>query len=206
MARAERPVFSPLRAAMAGDISQMAAAVTSSPAIEMGVRRAMVAATVTSTNLPRNSMISRIHNGRMLVILRLAPRGGPGPVRRYYAWLMHTARLRSVRGRLIPSVEAIAQGVVERAIEFMVSRLNMNALLAQADLNAALDQVDINELLARVDIQKLADRVDVDRLVAGMDVKSLEAAQKVLTKQLLLRRRQAQTPPGTNGPSAARNN
>jgi hypothetical protein len=127
-------------------------------------------------------------------------------VRRYYAWLMHTARLRSVRGRLIPSVEAIAQGVVERAIEFMVSRLNMNALLAQTDLNAALDQVDINELLARVDIQKLADRVDVDRLVAGMDVKSLEAAQKVLTKQLLLRRRQAQTPPGTNGPSAARNN
>ncbi len=63
---------------------------------------------------------------------------------------MNTARLRSVRGRLIPSVEAIAQGMVERAIEFMVSRLNMNALLAQADLNAALDQVDINELLVRL--------------------------------------------------------
>ena len=99
------------------------------------------------------------------------------------------------------SVEAIAQGMVERAIEFMASRLNMNALLAQADLNAALGQVDINELLARIDIQELADRVGVDRLVAGMDVKSLEAAQKVLTKQLLLRRRPAQTPPGITAPA-----
>jgi hypothetical protein len=37
----------------------------------------MMAATITSTNLPRNSMISRIHNGRMPVIKWLTPRGWP---------------------------------------------------------------------------------------------------------------------------------
>ena len=45
--------------------------------------------------------------------------------------------------RLVPRGEALAQAVAERAVELVVSALDVNALLDEVDLNALLDQVDI---------------------------------------------------------------
>ena len=47
-----------------------------------------------------------------------------------------------MEGRLVPRVEALAQAVAERAVELVVSALDVNALLDRVDLNAVLDRVD----------------------------------------------------------------
>ncbi len=49
-----------------------------------------------------------------------------------------------MEGRLVPRAEALAQAVAERAVEFVVSALDVNALLDEVYLNAVLDRVDIN--------------------------------------------------------------
>jgi hypothetical protein len=56
-----------------------------------------------------------------------------------------------VNGRLGPSVEAVAQAVAQRAVEIVVSALDVNALLDRVDLNAVLDQVDIGRVLDRIE-------------------------------------------------------
>jgi len=53
----------------------------------------------------------------------------------------------SIDGRLVTRREALAQGVTERAIELVMSTLDVNAVLDQVDLNAVLDQLDIDRLL-----------------------------------------------------------
>ena len=76
-------------------------------------------------------------------------------------------------GRLVPRVEALAQAVAERAVEIVVSALDMNALLDQVDMNAVLDQVDIDRVLDRIDLDRLLGRMDVNGIVERIDVDAL---------------------------------
>ena len=76
-------------------------------------------------------------------------------------------------GRLVPRVEALAQAVAERAVEIVVSALDMNALLDRVDLNAALDQVDIDRVLDRIDLDRLLGRMDLNGIIERIDVDAL---------------------------------
>ncbi len=78
-----------------------------------------------------------------------------------------------MNGRVVTRTEALAQAVTERAVELVVSALDVNALLDEVDLNAVLDQVDINRLLDRIDLDRLLERVDLNDLVKHIDVDAL---------------------------------
>jgi hypothetical protein len=82
------------------------------------------------------------------------------------------ARLRPVNG-LGPRVEALAQAVAERAVELVVSALDVNGLLDRVDLNAVLDQVDIERVLDRIDLDRLLGQVDLNAVVERIDVDAL---------------------------------
>jgi hypothetical protein len=109
--------------------------------------------------------------------------GDPGPGKRRDTQCVDPlAPLRPVNGRLAPRVEALAQAVAERAVELVVSaldvnglldRVDLNAVLDQVDLNAVLDQVDLNAVLDQVDIERVLDRVDLDRLLRQVDVNAV---------------------------------
>ena len=75
-----------------------------------------------------------------------------------------------MNGRLGPSVEALAQAVAERAVELVVSALDVNELLDEIDLNAVLDQVDITRVLDRIDLNDIVDRIDIGALVEQTDL------------------------------------
>ena len=79
----------------------------------------------------------------------------------------------SADGRLVTRREALAQAVTERAVELVMSALDLNALLDQVDLNAVLDQLDINQLLDRIDLDRLLERIDLNDLVQHIDVAAL---------------------------------
>ena len=76
-------------------------------------------------------------------------------------------------GRLVSRPEAWTQAAAERAVELVVSALDINALLDQVDLNAVLDQVDINRVLDRIDLDRLLARMDLDAVLQRIDVDSL---------------------------------
>ncbi len=78
-------------------------------------------------------------------------------------------------GRLGLSVEALAQSVAERAVELVVSALDVNALLDGVDLNAVLDQVDLGRVLDRIDLNGIVERIDVDALVEKTDLGAIIA-------------------------------
>ena len=82
-------------------------------------------------------------------------------------------RRRLAEARLVPRSEAWAQAVAERAVELVVSALDMNALLDQVDLNAVLDQVDIERVLDRIDLNRLLGQVDLNEIVKRIDVEAL---------------------------------
>ena len=82
----------------------------------------------------------------------------------------------SIDGRLVTRREALAQAVTERAIEFVMSALDVNALLDQVDLNAVLDQVDIDRLLSRMDLNDIVRRLDLDALIQQTDLGAVIAA------------------------------
>ena len=82
----------------------------------------------------------------------------------------------SIDGRLVPRREALAQAVTERAVELVMSALDLNALLDQVDLNAVLDQLDIDRLLARMDLNEIITRIDVATLVEQTDLGAIIAA------------------------------
>jgi hypothetical protein len=67
----------------------------------------------------------------------------------------------------------VAQAAAERAVELVVSALDVNALLDQVDLNAVLDQVDIDRLLDRIDLDRLLARMDLNDLVRRIDFDAL---------------------------------
>jgi hypothetical protein len=103
------------------------------------------------------------------------PLGGePGPGKRSDTRCVDPfAPGRPVNGRLGPRVEALAQAGAERAVELVVSALDVNGLLDRVDLNAVLDQVDIERVLDRVDLDRLLRRVDVNAVVERIDVDAL---------------------------------
>jgi hypothetical protein len=82
-------------------------------------------------------------------------------------------RRRSVQDLLVPRAEALAQAVAERAVELVVSALDVNALLGRVDLNAVLDQVDIDRVLDRIDLDRVLGRMDLNGLVEHIDVDAL---------------------------------
>jgi hypothetical protein len=82
----------------------------------------------------------------------------------------------SIDGRLVPRREALAQAVTERAVELVMSALDLNALVDQVDLNAVLDQVDIDRLLARMELNEIVKRIDVAALVEQTDLGAVIAA------------------------------
>jgi hypothetical protein len=82
----------------------------------------------------------------------------------------------SIDGRLVTRREALAQAVTERAVELVMSALDVNALLDQVDLNAVLDQVDIDRLLERMDLNDIVKRIDVEALVEQTDLGAIIAA------------------------------
>jgi hypothetical protein len=82
-------------------------------------------------------------------------------------------RRRLAEGRLVPRSEAWAQAAIERAVELVVSSLDVNALLDEIDLNAVLDQVDINRVLDQIDLDRLLERMDLNDIVTRIDVEAL---------------------------------
>ena len=56
-------------------------------------------------------------------------------------------RRRLAEVRPVPRSEAWAQAVAERAVELVVSAVDVNAVLAQVDLNAVLDLRGAKSLL-----------------------------------------------------------
>jgi len=75
--------------------------------------------------------------------------------------------------RLVPRSEALAQAAIERAVELVVSSLDVNELLDLVDLNAVLDQVDIDRVLDRIDLDRLLGRMDLNDIVKRIDVNAL---------------------------------
>ena len=75
--------------------------------------------------------------------------------------------------RLVPRSEALAQAAIERAVELVLSSLNVNELLDLVDLNAVLDQVDVDRVLDRIDLDRLLGRMDLNAVVKRIDVAAL---------------------------------
>ena len=101
-------------------------------------------------------------------------RGGPRPGWRGDTYLVDlSGRRRLPEGRLVSRPEAWTQAAAERAVELVVSALDINALLDQVDLNAVLDQVDTNRVLDRIDLDRLLARMDLDAVLQRIDVDSL---------------------------------
>jgi hypothetical protein len=82
----------------------------------------------------------------------------------------------SIDGRLVTRREALAQAVTERAVELVMSALDVNAVLDEVDLNAVLDQVDIDRLLERIDLNDIVKRIDLDALIQQTDLGAVIAA------------------------------
>ena len=79
-------------------------------------------------------------------------------------------------GRLVTRREALAQAVTDRALELVVSALDMNALLDRVDLNAVLDRIDVDRLLDRMDLNDIVKHIDVAALVEQTDLGAVIAA------------------------------
>ena len=80
------------------------------------------------------------------------------------------ARLRTIRGRLAPQMEARAQIIAERVITLVVDAVDLNEILARIDLNAVLRRVDIEEPIDRIQINQVLARVDLNALLAQVDL------------------------------------
>jgi hypothetical protein len=71
--------------------------------------------------------------------------------------------------------DILAQAVAERAIDLVISALDVNALLEEVDLNAVLDRIDLNRLLERLDLNSILQHVDVEALVEHTDLGAIIA-------------------------------
>lgn len=78
-------------------------------------------------------------------------------------------------GRLVSRSEALTQAVAERAVQLVVSALDVDALLDEVDLNAVLERIDLNQLLGQVDMNAIVARIDVDALVEKTDLGAIIA-------------------------------
>ena len=85
-------------------------------------------------------------------------------------------RRRPGEGRLVSRSEALTQAVTERAVELVLSAVDVNALLDEVDLNAVLDRIDLNSLLERVDLNAIVENIDLDALVEKTDLGAIIAS------------------------------
>ena len=76
-------------------------------------------------------------------------------------------------GRLVTRREVLAQAVTERAVELVMSALDVNELLDEVDLNAVINQVDIERVLDRIDLDRLLARLDLNAIVQRIDFDAL---------------------------------
>jgi uncharacterized RDD family membrane protein YckC len=76
----------------------------------------------------------------------------------------------------VPRREILAQAVADRAVDLVVSAVDMNAVLDRVDLNAVLDQIDLDRLLERVDLNSVVERLDIDALVERTDLGAIIAS------------------------------
>jgi hypothetical protein len=109
------------------------------------------------------------------------------------------------------SVEALAQAVAERAVELVVSALDVNALLDEVDLNAVLDRIDLNGIVERIDVDALVEQTDLGAIIARSSSGLASDALDVVRRQVVgldefiarwmgrLRRRPYTGPPGPPG-------
>jgi len=74
---------------------------------------------------------------------------------------------------MVTRTEALAQAVTERAVDLVMSAVDINAVLDQVDLNALLDNVDINRALDRIDLDRLLSRMDLNAVVQRIDFDAL---------------------------------
>jgi hypothetical protein len=74
---------------------------------------------------------------------------------------------------MVTRTEALAQSVTDRAVDLVVSAVDVNALLDRVDVNALLDHVDINRVMDRVDLNRLLARVDLNDVVQRIDFDAL---------------------------------
>ena len=105
-------------------------------------------------------------------------------------------------------MEALAQVVAERAVDLVVSALDVNALLDEVDLNAVLDRVDVNGIVERLDVEALVEQTDLGAVIArsssgvASDVLDVVRSQTVGLDEFIarwigrLRRRPYTGPPG----------
>ena len=114
--------------------------------------------------------------------------------------------------RLVPRAEtraeALARAVAERAVEIVVSALDMNALLEQVDINQVLDRVDVNSIVERIDVDALVEQTDLGAIIARSSSGAASDALDVVRSQTVgldefiarwigrLRRRPYTGPPG----------
>jgi hypothetical protein len=82
----------------------------------------------------------------------------------------------SIDGRLVTRREALAQAAIERAVELVMSALDINALLDQVDIDRVLDRIDLDRLLERMDLNDIVKRIDVEALVKQTDLGAVIAA------------------------------
>ena len=158
-------------------------------------------------------------------IWRLTREEWSTPAPRSHTWFVDPfQRRRPVEARLVSRREILAQAVAERAVELVVSALDVNALLDEVDLNAVLDRIDLDRLLDRVDLNSVVERLDINALIEQTDLGAVIAASSsgaagevldVVRSQAVgldefiarwigrLRRRPYTGPPGPPGPPAA---
>ena len=82
----------------------------------------------------------------------------------------------SIDGRLVTRREALAQAVIERAVELVMSALDVNAVLDQLDIERVLDRIDLDRLLGKVDLDDIVKRIDVEALIEQTDLGAVIAA------------------------------
>ena len=82
-------------------------------------------------------------------------------------------RRRLADGRAVTRREALAQAVTDRAVDLVMSAVDVNALLERVDLDAVLDQVDIDRVLDRMDLDRLLGRMDLNDIVRRIDFDAL---------------------------------
>ena len=121
-------------------------------------------------------------------------------------------RRRGAEIRPVPRSEVWARAAAERAVELVVSALDVNALLDQVDLNALLDRIDLDDIVKRIDVEALVKQTDLGAVIAASssgiagEVLDVVRSQTVGLDELIarwigrLRRRPYTGPPGPPGP------
>src|SRR5919109_5285737 len=52
----------------------------------------------------------------------------------------------------------------------MLTRVDIDALVARVDINAIVQRVDLNSIIDRLDVNAIASRIDVEELVARTEI------------------------------------